>query len=57
MEHKERREHLERLLDDISAQRKVNYDEVLMELIHLVLEVEGEVAGLREQLARLSGEA
>jgi hypothetical protein len=57
MEHKERREHLERLLDDISAQRKVNYDEVLMELIHLVLEVEDEVAGLREQLARLGGEA
>ncbi len=51
MEHKERREHLERLLDDLSSQRKVNPDEVLMELIHLVLELEDEIAQLRTRIA------
>ena len=51
MEHKERREHLEQLLDDLSSQRKVNSDEVLMELIHLVLELEDEIAQLRTGLA------
>jgi hypothetical protein len=51
MEHKERREHLRRLLDDLSSQRKVNADEVLMELIHLVLELEDEIAQLRNRLA------
>ncbi|MGH2984584.1 MAG: hypothetical protein ACRDK5_10085 [Solirubrobacterales bacterium] len=52
MEHRERREHLERLLDDVREQRKVNLDEVLMELIHLVVELEDEVERLRERLAR-----
>ena len=52
MEHKERREHLRRLLDDLSSQRKVNSDEVLMELIHLVLELEDEIAQLRTRLAQ-----
>jgi len=52
MEHKERREHLRRLLDDLSSQRKVNPDEVLMELIHLVLELEDEIAQLRTRLAQ-----
>jgi hypothetical protein len=51
MEHKERREHLRRLLDDLRSQRKVNSDEVLMELIHLVLELEDEIAQLRTRLA------
>jgi hypothetical protein len=51
MEHKERREHLKRLLDDLSSQRKVNSDEVLMELIHLVLELEDEIVQLRSQIA------
>jgi hypothetical protein len=50
MEHKERREHLQRLLDDLSSQRKVNPDEVLMELIHLVLELEDEIAQLRARI-------
>jgi hypothetical protein len=51
MEHKERREHLRRLLDDLSSQRKVDTDEVLMELIHLVLELEDEIGQLRARLA------
>lgn len=51
MDRKERREHVERLLDDIRNQRKVDMDEVLMELIHLVLELEDEVAQLRKRLA------
>ncbi len=50
MEHKERREHLQRLLDDVRSQRKVDLDEVLMELIHLVLELEDEIAQLRARL-------
>ena len=56
VEHKERRQHLERLLDDIRAQRKVDSDEVLMELIHLVLELEDEIGQLRERIAHLSAE-
>lgn len=56
MEHRERREHLERLLDDVRAQRKVNLDEVLMELIHLVVELEDEVERLREGFGRPGAE-
>lgn len=51
VERKERREHLERLLDDIRAQRKIDMDEVLMELIHLVFELEDEIAQLRTRLS------
>jgi hypothetical protein len=50
MEHKERREHLQQILDDISSQRKVDLDESLAELIHLVLELEDEIAQLRARL-------
>lgn len=50
MEHRERREHLERLLDDIRSQRKYQADEVLSELIHLVLELEDELEQLRPRL-------
>jgi hypothetical protein len=50
VEHRERREHLERLLDDLRNQRKVDSDEVLMELIHLLFELDDEVAELRERL-------
>jgi hypothetical protein len=52
MEHRERREHLERLLEDIRSQRKVNLDEVLAELIHLVLELDDEIAQLRDRVTR-----
>ncbi|MGE5748176.1 MAG: hypothetical protein ACM33U_13080 [Solirubrobacterales bacterium] len=57
MEHRERREHLERLLDDIRSQREVDLDEVLMEMIHLVLELEEEVARLRQIVARHDAES
>jgi hypothetical protein len=50
MEHTERREHLQQLLDDLRSQRKVDLDEVLTELIHLVLELEDEIAQLRARL-------
>ena len=50
MEHKERREHLQQVLDDIGSQRKVDLDEALAELIHLVLELEDEIAQLRARL-------
>ncbi len=56
MERKERREHLERLLDDIRNQRKIDIDEVLMELIHLVLELEDEIGQLRQRLAKAGAE-
>ena len=50
MEHTERREHSSELLDDLRSQRKVDLDEVLTELIHLVLELEDEIAQLRARL-------
>lgn len=56
MEHRERREHLERLLDDVRAQRKVDLDELLMELIHVVLELDDEISDLRERLPRPGAE-
>ena len=48
MEHEERRQHLERILEDLSRQRKFDLDEVLMEVIHLLLELDDEVRPLRE---------
>ena len=51
VQHKERREHLRRLLDDLSSQRKVDNDQLLMELIHLVLELDDEIGPLCARLA------
>ena len=48
MEHLERRQHLEKILDDLSQQRKFDLDEVLMEVIHLLLELDDEVKQLRD---------
>ena len=52
-EHAERREHLRRLLDDVSSQRKVDPDEMFTELIHVVLELHEAVEGLAARVERV----
>lgn len=40
MERASRREHLEGLMEELREQRKVNVDQVLMELVHFVFELD-----------------
>lgn len=51
MDRKSRREHLEGLLEELRQQRKVDLDQVLMELVHFVVELDDD---LRQLNARLS---
>jgi hypothetical protein len=53
MERASRREHLEGLLEGLREQRKVDIDQVLMELLHFVFELDDEVRSLHGQVASL----
>lgn len=53
MDREPRREYLESLLGQISAQRKVDLDQALMELIHFAIELDDEVTQLNAQVAEL----
>jgi hypothetical protein len=57
MSRTERRELVERFLDDLRAQRKVDMRDAMEELIHLVFELEGDVRELAERVARLEARA
>jgi hypothetical protein len=57
MEHTERRELVERFLDDLRAQREVDLRNVVEELIHLVLEVDNDLADLTRRVSRLEDQA
>lgn len=48
-----RREHLEGLLEELRAQRKVDIDQVLMELVHFVFELDDDLRQLNTRLSRL----
>ncbi|MGE5407687.1 MAG: hypothetical protein ACM3NV_03650 [Syntrophothermus sp.] len=50
MDRNVRREHLERLLDEVSQQRKVDVDQLLMELVHFVIELDDELRGLEARV-------
>jgi hypothetical protein len=53
MDRQARREHLEALLDELLAQRKVDVDQLLMELLHVVFELDDEVRQLSTQISKL----
>lgn len=53
MDRSTRREHLEGLLEGLREQRKVDIDQVLMELVHFVFELDDEVRNLHGQIAKL----
>jgi hypothetical protein len=48
-----RREHLEGLLRELREQRKVDYDQLLMELLHFVFELDDDVRGLNAKISQL----
>lgn len=56
MDRESRREHLEGLLEELREQRKVDVDQVLMELVHFVFELDDEVRSLSAQIAKLARE-
>jgi hypothetical protein len=41
------------LLEELRDQRKVDVDQVLMELVHFVFELDGDLRQLDDRLARL----
>jgi hypothetical protein len=51
MDRSARREHLEGLLEELREQRKVDVDQVLMELVHFVFELDDEVTSLSARLS------
>lgn len=53
MDRASRREHLTGLLDELRQQRKVDVDQVLMELVHFVFELDDDVRQLNDRVGRL----
>jgi hypothetical protein len=53
MDRGSRREHLEGLLEELREQRKVDIDQVLMELVHFVFELDDDVRSLNAKISQL----
>lgn len=53
MDRRSRREHLQGLLEELREQRKVDVDQVLMELVHFVFELDDEVRNLNARISEL----
>ncbi len=53
MDRRSRREHLEGLLEELRERRKVDIDQVLMELVHFVFELDDDVRNLNAQISKL----
>ena len=53
MDRRSRREHLEGLLEELREQRKVDIDQVLMELVHFVFELDDDVNSLNAKISQL----
>ena len=53
MDRRSRREHLEGLLGELREQRKVDVDQLLMELVHFVFELDDDVRSLNAHIAKL----
>jgi uncharacterized protein with PhoU and TrkA domain len=53
MDRTARREHLEGLLEEIREQRKVDVDQLLMELLHFAFELDDEVKNLNAKISNL----
>jgi hypothetical protein len=48
-----RREHIEALLEELREQRKVDIDQLLMELVHFVFELDDDLRRLSAQVAKV----
>lgn len=48
-----RREHIEALLEELREQRKVDIDQLLMELVHFVFELDDDLRQLSAQVAKV----
>ncbi len=53
MDRGSRREHLEGLLEELREQRKVDIDQVLMELVHFVFELDDDVKSSNAKISQL----
>ncbi|MFN8163383.1 MAG: hypothetical protein U0R26_06040 [Solirubrobacterales bacterium] len=53
MDRGSRREHLERVLQDVREQRKVDTDQLLMELLHFVFELDDDLRRLSAEVSEL----
>ena len=53
MDRESRREHLSGLLEELRAQRKVDVDQVLMELVHFVFELDDDLRQLNIRVSKL----
>jgi hypothetical protein len=53
MDRRSRREHLEGLLEELREQRKVDIDQVLMELVHFMFELDDDVKSLNAKISQL----
>ncbi len=50
MDRKVRREYLERLADEIGQQRKIDVDQLLLELIHFATELDDQLSDLETKV-------
>jgi hypothetical protein len=53
MDRQSRREHLEGLLGELREQRKVDVDQLLMELVHFVVELDDDLRQLNAHVSEL----
>ena len=53
MDRSARRDYLEGLLTELQEQRKIDSDQLAMELLHFVFELDEEVTSLRARLSEL----
>jgi hypothetical protein len=52
MDRSSRREHLESLLEELREQRKVDTDQLLMELVHFVFELDDDAKSLNAKISK-----
>lgn len=56
MDREIRREHLEGLLEELRQQRKVDVDQLLMELVHFVSALDDDLRQLKAEVAKLDSQ-
>ncbi|HEX2708940.1 MAG TPA: hypothetical protein VHM66_13120 [Solirubrobacterales bacterium] len=56
MDREIRREHLEGLLEELREQRKVDVDQLLMELVHFVSELDDDLRQLKAEVSKLDSQ-
>jgi hypothetical protein len=56
MDREIRRKHLEGLLEELREQRKVDVDQLLMELVHFVSELDDDLRQLKAEVSKLDSQ-